>query len=367
MKNKTLILQLIVSVVVLFAVSCSNPSMKTFAPETKLFRVEGIAMWPEDDRVRLIGSASSVSFVVEGQGCTVHLKNESNQQNYVSVEVGGAYYGRFRLEGDSLLDLLIDTGADARQQVVKVFKATEAANGSILFCGVSCTKLAKLPPAPAKAIEFIGNSITCGMGNDYEEIPCNTALWYDQHNAYLAYGAVLSRMLNVRFQLTSVSGIGIYRNWDVDGPTMPRVFENQYLNTNNELKRDFSVFTPDIVSICLGTNDFSDGDGIHERLPFDAERFTESYIRFVGLVLEKYPNSKIVLLNSPMVSGEKDRLFRACLDQVVYYYDTTLSKKIERFNFEAITPHGCDYHPDIADHQLMAEQLYPFLLAMLQD
>lgn len=43
-----------------------------------------------------------------------------------------------------------------------------------------------------------------------------------------------------RYMLSSVSGIGVYRNWNSDGPTMPDVYKNTYLNTDTTKVWKFS-------------------------------------------------------------------------------------------------------------------------------
>lgn len=130
-------------------------------------------------------------------------------------------------------------------------------------------------------IEFIGNSITCGAAADASDIACGTAEYHDQHNAYMAYGPRLARMLNVNYMLSSVSGIGIYRNWNTDGPSMAQVYEKTDFQENGTAMWDFSRYSPDVVSISLGTNDFSNGDGKTPRKPFDAEAFVSNYLKFV--------------------------------------------------------------------------------------
>ncbi|HPS14027.1 MAG TPA: GDSL-type esterase/lipase family protein, partial [Prolixibacteraceae bacterium] len=316
----------------------------------------------------LIGSAASVTMQFTGDSCVVYLKNNTpeRRQNYFSIEIDGEDLGRTRIEGDSILAIPVTVEPERDIHTLSIFKSTEAANGNIIFCGVSCQLLAEQPALPEKSIEFIGNSITCGMGNDTLDIPCHTDQWYDQHNAYWAYGSIVARALQVNYMLSSVSGIGIYRNWNVeDGPTMPRVYENRYLNTDDSKKWDFSSFTPDVVSICLGTNDLSDGDGIHERHPFDAAVFTSSYIRFIETIYSHYPETQVALLTSPMVTGAKDSLLVHCVADVKHHFDKTSHKPIAVFEFDAITPHGCDYHPTIEDHMEMADQLIPFYQQLL--
>jgi hypothetical protein len=68
-----------------------------------------------------------------------------------------------------------------------------------------------------------------------------------------------------------VSGFGIYRNWNNKNnkeAIIPDVYENLYLDTDTSKPYDF-VFKPDIDSICLGTNELSNGDGLKQRLPFN--------------------------------------------------------------------------------------------------
>ena len=110
-------------------------------------------------------------------------------------------------------------------------------------------------------IEFIGNSITCGAAADASEVPCGTGVYHDQHNAYYAYGPRVARSLQTEFMLSSVSGYGIYRTWNTDGPSVPEVYEKTDFQKQGSRLWNFSSYTPRVVSIALGTNDLSDGDG----------------------------------------------------------------------------------------------------------
>ena len=168
--------------------------------------------------------------------------------------------------------------------------------------------------------------------------------------------------LNAQFMLSSVSGIGVYRNWNSLHPVMPDVYENLNLNTDSTKKWDFSRYIPDLVSICLGTNDFSAGDGQHERLPFDSARYVDSYISFIKTIYSHYPETQICLLTSPMVNGDNARLFERCVTAVADHFKIAQpgKKKIEVYFFKPMTPHGCDGHPDRADHKEMTDELVPF-------
>lgn len=333
--------------------------------DSQFYKTQGRIEKTADNAIVLIGSASSVTFDFTGKSCTISLqsKNEYGHHAYVSIELDGKYKGRIRVEKE-MKNYEVKT-TSGKKHTLKIFKATEASTGGILFNG---TKAKLLPTSvkEKKKIEFIGNSITCGMGADVIEIPCGQGEWFDQHNAYMAYGPVLSRNLDVDFQLSSVSGMGMYRNWnDETEPVMPNVYENLYLNNDASKPYNFD-FKPDIISIALGTNDFSEGDGTKERQPFNADKFVSNYISFLKMLYKHNPNVQIVVVNSPMVNGERDIVFTDCLEKIRDSFKNEKYKPIQIFKFTAVTPHGCTSHPDAEDHKIMATQYEPFLKELLK-
>ena len=325
----------------------------------------------DNNKVLLIGSASSVSFNFEGNSCVISLQSVDSfeHQNYVSLELDGEYIGRIRIEKGAIQNFPVFITHKNKKHRLTIYKATEAANGTVLFLGTTA-KLIKNTAPKKKKIEFIGDSITCGFGNDTAAIPCGTGDWYDQHNAYWAYGPIVSRSLDVDYVLSSVSGYGMYRNWNdehKEEAIIPDVYENLYLNKDNSKAYDF-VFQPDLVSICLGTNDLSDGDGKKERLPFNEEKYVSNYIAFIKTVYKHAPNTRIVLLNSPMVSGDRNVTLVRCLKKVIHAFENdTQHKTIAIFEFQSMKPNGCGSHPDIADDKIMADQLTPFFKKLLDE
>lgn len=329
-----------------------------------IFSTSGRVEILKDNNITLIGSASSVTFGFKGQECTIFVKAEDHH-NYIVIEVDGKYINRQQIQASqNSIPVKANTNGD---HIVTIYKATEAANGNIIFTGAK-GQLFKAKKNKKKKIEFIGDSITCGMGNDTIAIPCGKGEWYDQHNAYYSYAPITARALNTDFVLSSVSGIGIYRNWNDEHDKeaiMPDVYENLYLNKDNSKPYAFG-FNPDITCIALGTNDFSQGDGKKERLPFNEEKYIANYINFINTVYKHSPDTQIVLLDSPMVNGEKSQTFAKCLNRIK---DTINSEKkhkpVSVFIYKSVTPHGCGYHPEIEDDKLMAAQLAPYLQTLL--
>lgn len=341
------------------------------AQNTKFILAGRVEKMPEN-KVMLISPASSVSFDFEGNSCAVSLQNVDtyDHQNFVSLELDGQYIGRIKIEKGEVKSYPVTVSTNKKKHHLAIYKATEATTGGVLFAGTTAKIIESAAPKGRKKIELIGDSITSGFGNDTAEIPCGTGLWFDQHNAYWAYGPVVARNLNADFILNSVSGYGMYRNWNDDHleePNLPDVYQNLYLNTDASKQYDFA-FQPDLVSICLGTNDLSDGDGKKARLPFDEEKYVSNYIDLIKVVYKKSPNTRIVLLNSPMVSGDKNVTLVKCLKKVMQAFENdTTHKPITLFEFQPMTPKGCGYHPDIADDKVMADQLIPVFKKLLDE
>ncbi len=354
--------------IVLFFISSllSYSYLPDCKPQKNIFTTQGRVEKLKNNDIILISSASSVTFGFNGNECTVNVKAQDHH-NYVVVEIDGNYFGRKKIEpsGTSIPVKVSEKG----KHIITIYKATEAANGNVIFKGAK-GDLFKVKLQPKKKIEFIGDSITCGMGNDIKEIPCGSGEWYDQHNGYYSYGSITARLLDANYILSSVSGIGMYRNWNDEHDKeaiMPDVYENLYLNKDNSKPYTFG-FNPDITCIALGTNDFSDGDGTKPRLPFNEEKYTSNYINFIKTVYKHSPDTQIVLLDSPMVNGDKSITFVKCLNTVKNAVNKDKTHKPVRvFTFQEVTPHGCGYHPEIEDDKLMATQLAPFLKQFLKE
>jgi hypothetical protein len=320
----------------------------------------------EKQGLELISSAVHFGFSFEGTACSIYANlSSATGHSYLQYELDGVYQKRIRVEGNSSEPIRIQVPEG--RHYMKIFKATEAHTGPIYIAKVEAKRIQSMPVKAAPMIEFIGNSITCGAAADASDIACGTAEYHDQHNAYMAYGPRLARMLNVNYMLSSVSGIGIYRNWNSDGPSMAQVYEKTDFQENGTAMWDFSRYSPDVVSIALGTNDFSNGDGKTPRKPFDAEAFVSNYVKFVVSVKSKYPKARIALLSSPTIKGASRMKLQDCLNQVQAQIDAMYpNDKVAKFFFEPMEARGCTGHPSVEDHLILAEQLKPFFQSLME-
>src|SRR5450432_1443352 len=309
--------------------------------------------------LELISSAVHFGFRFSGTACKVFaFIKDHNGHNYLQYTLDGIYQKRIKINGSSDQPFLL-SGLKEGMHTVWIYKATEAQTGPVYIQMITGHQIVAIHNPNLPLIEFIGNSITCGAASDPSEVPCNTGEYHDQHNAYYAYGPRVSRLLNVNFLMSSVSGVGIYRNWDVDGPAMPLLYENTDLQFNSHRPWPFKTYSPKIVSIALGTNDLSMGDHIHPRLPFDSATYVNTFISFVKLIKKKYPSAQIALLSSPMINGEKREILQHCLTEVKKGVDAQYpkGKRVALFFFQPMQAHGCGGHPNLEDHAILASEL----------
>lgn len=338
----------------------------------KTFLYEGRVDQLQNDQVILIGTASSVSFNFTGNECSISLQSVDSYEhhNYVQLVLDGKYIGKVRIEKGAIQSFPIKVTSNQKEHRLEIYKNTEAQSGNILFAGTTA-KLVPISFKKKKKIEFIGDSITCGAASDPTEVPCDKGEYMDHHNGYYAYGPTLSRAIGADYLMSCVSGIGMYRNWNdehKDEAIMPDVYPNLYLTKDvSKPKYDFA-FQPDIISIALGTNDFSGGDGKKERLPFNPEKYVSNYISFIKMLYLHNPKAQIVITNSPMVGGDRAVVFEDCLNKVKNAFaNDKAHKPIQIFKFKPMTPNGCSGHPDVADHKVLAKEYGPFLKKLLNE
>ena len=357
---------LLCSLTLCFTPARSNTRPPGVLPAASLHPLGRYRLNPQHD-LELISSGVHFGFTFEGVQCKLFASIPNTQNhNYLQYELDGVYQKRIKISAGSGEPITLMATAEG-VHTVWIYKATEAHTGAIFIQKIEGKNVKAVKNLNAPLIEFIGNSITCGAAADASEVPCGTGEYHDQHNAYYAYGPTVARELGANFILSSVSGIGIYRNWNSDGPAMPQVYEKADFQDTSSQYWNFNLFTPKIVSIALGTNDFSNGDGVKKRQPFDSAVFVDSYSSFVQRVQSKYPKAQIALLSSPMVNGSNRLLLQNCLTAIKQKVDVVSpsTKSITLFFFQPMQAHGCSGHPNIEEHAILAKELFPFLKNLL--
>jgi hypothetical protein len=127
---------------------------------------------------------------------------------------------------------------------------------------------------------------------------------------------------------------------------MPQVFDKVSMR-NDTINWDFKKYQPDVVTICLGQN-----DGIQ-----DSATFCNNYISFVKRLRGYYPNTNFILLSSPMADKTLFTFMQKTITAIVTKLNEEGDKKIHQYFFSRSYTGGCDYHPSLQEHKLIAVEL----------
>ena len=344
--------------VILGTATGSAQENKSFIPASDPHIVyTGRVSFAHPESPKFVYPGVQIQAIFEGTSVGIHMKPNSG---YFMVEIDNQTpFKIFISKNDSILTL--KEGLSKGKHNIKIMLAYEAYGNKPEFRGFILDEgktLPATPKLPNRKIEFIGNSITCGYG---VESPNEKARFSNEtENHYYTYAAMTARAFDAQSMVVARSGIGIYRNYN--GPktgnrnNMPSIYANTNFSDTSETW-DFSRYTPDVVCINLGTNDFS-------TTPYDTLLYANGYRDFLKVLRGYYPKAKIVVMSGCMLSGKNLEDAKASMDRVVADARKAGDQEIYRFD---LTPadgslgYGADFHPSIAQNKFSAGEFIPFL------
>lgn len=300
-------------------------------------------------RIDLSFTGSSISILLTPSSGAESALNDSIADYYHLLLDGKEYTRRLTSETPIAFAGLRDS-----THSLTIFKRTEALVAEGIFEGVLLApgqKLLPPPPLPTRKIEFIGNSITCGYGNEGDSRDCRFSP--QTENAWLTYSHLTAQNLGAQYVSVCYSGKGVYQNYDRSrAQLMPELWRKYSPIIEEEWHFDW---TPEVVVINLGTNDFA-----HETPP--QQEFTEAYRKLITDIFEQYPETKIVCLTGSMMTGQKLTILKSYLQEIV---DDFPADQIFRADLspQGDQGMGCDWHPNVAQHAKNAQELTQFLKA----
>jgi lysophospholipase L1-like esterase len=304
---------------------------------------------PETPRIWAPGAYILAKF--RGNKCEILINDEAGgkNHNYLEIIVDGKNPYRIKLTDKNNVIKLADSLSDT-EHTVMICKDTESNIGYIDFLGFRCEQLLPLPQKPARKIEYFGDSITSGTGMDLSEIPCGKGEWYDEHNAYMSYGALASRNLRAQWQLTALAGVGLVHSCCDMNVVMPQIYDKVFLRSDT-IAWDFGKYKPDVVTICLGQNDGQQ----------DSTLFCGTYVKFIESIRQHYPNAAIICLSSPMANQGLTAVLKRYLTGITAYMNANGDRKVYKYFFSRQFHNGCGGHPDMADHVGIADELTAYI------
>ncbi len=234
---------------------------------------------------------------------------------------------------------------------VEVIRLNQPLFGLSLFSGIevlSETDLLPPPEKPSRWIEFIGDSITAGHGN--EAASKDAPLKVETENVTKTYAFLASKALQAQPVVEAWSGIRLTRG-QPEEVTMPDRWGRTLADAASK-PWDFSII-PGVVVINLGTNDFS-------RNPPDEATWTKDYRDFLGTLRGKYPGAWIICSNGPMLGGDALQKLKAWTDALVKEQSAAGDSRISTLYFSPQRREdgiGGQWHPSLRTHAIMAKRL----------
>lgn len=301
---------------------------------------------PAGPRIQWSGCMVTVHF----KGTDLQMAMQAGDNHFYEVVTDGAGHQVLHpSNGTNVLDLA--KGLPNTEHTIQVMKRTEAHTGPAQITAFYLNAGGELlePQKLTRRIEVIGDSISCGYGNESpnEKIHFVPA----QENAWMTYGAITARDMGAEYVCVAWSG---RKMWPDN--TIPEIYD-LVLPGDPASKCDFTQYQPDAVLINLATNDFGPG------IP-DADKWTGAYKAFVKRVRANYPNATIYLASGTMMGDgwppEKKVLtvLNGYLQRIEDELKTEGETKVRQMHFGtqdgAVDGLGGDWHPSIKTHLKMA-------------
>ncbi len=336
--------------------------MREFYPEELNFRVSGRAVRREKE-LFLSHSCSYVEFMFEGKRLEADFASEGGGEDFqawIGVFVNDKEEKRIALQAGTNTYLLWEN-EQKKEIKIRLVKMSENqyAYSSIQKFYMDEEAKIKRTEGKQKRIQFIGDSITCGFGNEGK---AGDAFATGTENPLKAYAALTAEKLSAEATLLAWSGIGIISSYvdpDVEVPNTGVLVPMLYPYVDYSLqcrmgweKQEFDFASDDcnLIVINLGTNDSSYTRNHEVR----KEAFKAAYKDFLHYLCDRYANVPIVC-----VAGGMNRLLNAeiasaaeCVGAegyAVYYMEFTPPSEEDG--------EGAVGHPSLIRHEKMAEQL----------
>ncbi len=230
----------------------------------------------------------------------------------------------------------------------------------------------ELLPAEAEkkdlTIEFVGDSITCGYGNESKEAfgPFLTM----EENGWITYAALAARKLNADMQCICVSGISVSNSlsgpmFGAGFPTMEETYPYTDLPYDQLIEReprkwDFAANQKDIVVINLGTNDANpiNFGRDYAKVLKEEEHFVERYAAFIRQVRALNGPKPFICFTLGSMDYYLFDQIRHCVEE---YVAETGDERVCCFKYRKMQTmfegSGGAGHPSAKSHERMAMEL----------
>lgn len=244
---------------------------------------------------------------------------------------------------------------------VRIDDVSENQTGTWGFAGfLAPAGTRALPLAPrARQIEFIGDSYTVGYGNTSPKRECTRDEVWATTDAAQGFGPRVAARFQADYQVNAISGRGIVRNYD-GGAGDPLPLAYPFVLFDKATPYRDPAWTPDLIVIGLGTNDFSTplkpGEKWATREALQAD-YRATYVRFVQDLRARNPQASLLIWATDGAGGE----IAAQARQVAETLKGGGETRIGFIELPGLEMTGCNYHPSLKDDARIADAVAAYV------
>jgi lysophospholipase L1-like esterase len=300
-----------------------------------------------------------------GTGVGIVLNDSANDYD---VEVDGATVATLVLPGQTTHWI---TGLTGGKHSIRLVKRTESPWATGAFGGFVAApggEILRRPAARSRQIEFIGDSFTAGYGNMSDSRVCTSDKINRTTNADLSFGAITARRLNADYQINAISGIGMVRNYNGSRPEVNyrTYYDRALLNVDGDVWKNPGTWRPQLVVVGLGINDFSTAINPGEQWTPDTllAAYRAAYHAFIDKLRVQYGPKTMIVVSATYVYNTT--VYAEAAQQIVQESNSRGDNRVRYWYYSNsdLDNLGCDWHPSLHDHQVIAGHLNDFIATL---
>ena len=294
-------------------------------------------------------------------GGEIVIEASEEGASYHNIFIDDQWVRKIKIEGNTPQRIVLASKLSKKQHKVRLQKCTEGQYGKMTIHRIVLAKGGDIAPTPHKQrmIEVYGDSYTCGYGTESQK--ANDPFKLETENCDMAYGCIIARYFDADYVLTAHSGQGMVRDWadpkQISDVNMSTRYTQVY-DDHGTQPYGFDLYTPQLVIINLGTNDFSP-----VAIPTD-EQYVGAYLKMINTIRGKYKGVKILCVTPHSAGRYLQAALQLLRERTAGMEDVFMANPLS----DMVTVErdmGADWHPNYQGQRKIAMSLIPQISAFM--
>lgn len=341
-------MRILLTLALLFSMSLSTFADNTVKATDAAVDFVGRVQRQADGSVRYDWTGTYARTEFNGTGISMRVSEEG--ESWYNVFIDGNLKGKIQVKGSEPHDVVLAEKLRSGTHRLLLQKCTEGEYGRTTVFSFTARGKGTFRAVPRckRMIEVIGDSYTCGYGTDGANEKEHFKLSTEDCNK--AYACIIARYFNADYCLVAHSGMGAIRNYN--GKTMKNMSQRYPLlfDDHDSVAYDFKAYTPDLVIINLGTNDFS--------VQAAPAGYVPQYVKLIKTVRSHYNNVPVLCVVPHSANIFLLAALQEVRERVADMKNVRVAQPMPNLILEG-QDYGSDYHPNWKGQQKIAMTLIP--------